>query len=544
MAVWDDGIAPGDDDSVLSLSADVLIIGGGPSAAWAAWSAASAGAQVIIADKGYLGSSGAAAASGNGVLAVPVEEQPQVAARRYSQTDGLGDLRWIERVLETAWNSMPLLEEWGYKFPLENGEPVRKSYYGPEYMRIMRRRLQGAGVKILDQSPTLELLIDRNGVVAGARGVQRQENRRYSIRAGAVVLANGGCAFLSKALGCNVNTGDGLLMAAEAGAELSGLEFNAQYAISSAINATATRGVPYAWATYTDADGHELTPEPGSRRADFLAHSLLKGPVYAQLDKATEEVKAIIEKSHFIAFLPLRKAGIDPYAQRFPVTLVLEGSVRGTGGVRLTSDECATSVPGLYAAGDAASRENLAGAASGGGGPNAAWAISTGRWAGAGAARFALANQTSASDRPLRAIGQVGLRPAGGGASFDSAAIIKGVQDELFPLGKNYFRTEATLTASLAKLDDLSRELRGTPQLDGARSIERARTAAALTAVGRWSYRAGLERRETRSLNRRIDFPQTDPSLRHRQTIGGLDEIWVRRNPVEDFSSFPKTAVA
>lgn len=40
------------------LEADVLVLGGGPAGAWAAWSAASLGAKVILADKGYLGTSG------------------------------------------------------------------------------------------------------------------------------------------------------------------------------------------------------------------------------------------------------------------------------------------------------------------------------------------------------------------------------------------------------------------------------------------------------------------------------------------------------
>jgi succinate dehydrogenase/fumarate reductase flavoprotein subunit len=541
---WDSGFAPNGDND-LTLSTDVLVIGGGPAAAWAAWSAATAGAKVVVVDKGYLGSSGAAAASGNGVMAVPPDEWSQEVIQRYRQGAEFGSPRWIERILEQTWQSMPLLEEWGYKFPRENGEPVRKSFYGPEYMRILRRRLLSLGVQILDQSPALELLVDQDGAVAGARGLQRQENRRYSVRAGAVVLATGGCAFLSKALGCNVNTGDAYLMGAEAGAELSSMEFSAQYAISSAVNATATRGVPYGWATYTDADGNDLGGfEGGRRRADFLPAALLKGPVYARFDKATPEVRAVIEKSHFIAFLPLRKAGIDPYTQRFPVTLVLEGTVRGVGGIRVVNDECAASVPGLYSAGDSASREFMAGAASGGGGPNAAWAISSGRWAGAGAARFALALKTRASDRPLRAVGQVGLRPTEGGPIFDSNAIIKGVQDELFPLDKNYFRTETGLTASLEKLDSLWRDARSSPRLDDARSIERARTAASLTATARWSYRAGLERRETRGLNRRTDFPLTDPAQRDYQIVGGLDDIWIRRRPLEDIATYPHLAVA
>src|SRR4029077_11382167 len=155
-------------------------------------------------------------------------------------------------------------------------------------------------------------------------------------------------------------------------------EFSSQYAVSSALNATVTRGVPYAWATFYDAQGHALGGlMDGGRGADwFLPKALLEGPVFATLDRATPEVRAVIEKSHPIAFLPLRKAAIDPYTQRFPVTLVLEGTVRGAGGVRIVNNECAASIPGLYAAGDAATRELIAGAAPGGGGPNAAWAIS------------------------------------------------------------------------------------------------------------------------------------------------------------------------
>jgi hypothetical protein len=53
-----------------------------------------------------------------------------------------------------------------------------------------------------------------------------------------------------------------------------------------------------------------------------------------------------------------------------------------------------------------------------------------------------------------------------------------------------------------------------------------------------------LERRETRSLNRRTDFPQTDPGQRHYQIVGGLDEIWMRREPIENIAGYPDLAVA
>ncbi|WP_341531773.1 FAD-binding protein (plasmid) [Nostoc sp. UHCC 0302] len=525
-------------ENELQLTADVLVIGGGPAAAWAAWAAASQGVKVIIADKGFLGTSGAAAASGNGVMAPSPENWDKVASERYRAGKDLANLRWIERVIEKTWLSLPLVEKWGYRFPKENGESVRQSYYGPEYMRVMRKNLLRSGVQILDQSPALELLLAEDGSVAGARGIQRQYRRFYTVRAGAVVLANGGCAFLSKALGCNTNTGDGMLMAVEAGGELSSMEASNHYAISTAFNATVTRGVPFGWASYTDEAGNELGGYINGRRDPaFLPNALMKGSVYARLDRATPEVKAVIEKSHFIAFLPYKKASIDPYTERVPVTLILEGTVRGTGGIRIIDDSCATKVPGLYAAGDAASREFLAGLASGGGGPNAAWAISTGQWAGEGAAKFAKGLGARPNERIARASGQMGMgsaRHSSTSDTFDHEAIVRGVQAQMFPLEKNYLRSEQKLLDSLAKLETLWQQAQGHPKQDNVRDIEFSRRAAALTAVARWAYFSALHRTETRSEHIRVDYPHTDPNQRYYQATGGLDKLWVRRDWITD----------
>ncbi|WP_292760317.1 FAD-binding protein [Nostoc sp. NOS(2021)] len=536
-------------ENELQLTADVLVIGGGPAAAWAAWAAASQGVKVIIVDKGFLGTSGAAAASGNGIMAPSPENWDKVLWERYRVGKNLANLRWIERVIEKTWLSLPLVESWGYRFPKEDGESVRQSYYGPEYMRVLRKNLLRVGVQILDQSPALELLLADDGSVAGAKGVQRQHHRTYTVRAGAVVLANGGCAFLSKALGCNTNTGDGLLMAVEAGGELSSMEASNHYAISTALNATVTRGVPFGWASYTDEAGNDLGGYINGRRDPFfLPNALMKGPVYARLDRATPEVKAVIEKSHFIAFLPYTKAGIDPYTERVPVTLVLEGTVRGTGGIRIVNDNCATKVPGLYAAGDAASREFLAGLASGGGGPNAAWAISTGQWAGVGAADFAKSLGAHANERVTRPAGQVGLRspmagrspsPSSPTSEFDSEAIVHGVQAQMLPLEKNYLRSEQGLLDSLAKLETLWQQVQENPKQDTVRDVEFSRRAAALTAVARWAYFSALHRTETRSEHIRMDYPETDPNQRYYQATGGLDKLWVRRDWITDAIATP-----
>ena len=134
-------------------------------------------------------------------------------------------------------------------------------------MHFMRRRVRAAGVTILDHHPALELLSEA-GRIAGAAGIDRQRDRDWRIRAGAVVLATGGCAFGERILGATGLTGDGYLMAAEAGVAMSGMEFSAQYAFTpkpSALN----KGLPFRWASFTREDGtplEERRTRPSRRR--------------------------------------------------------------------------------------------------------------------------------------------------------------------------------------------------------------------------------------------------------------------------------------
>ncbi|WP_314951937.1 hypothetical protein [Bradyrhizobium cosmicum] len=63
-----------------------------------------------------------------------------------------------------------------------------------------------------------------------------------------------------------------------------------------------------------------------------IARALLEGAVYARLDKADDDVQRQVRASRPNFFLPFDRAGIDPFTDRFPIVLRLEGTVRGTGG--------------------------------------------------------------------------------------------------------------------------------------------------------------------------------------------------------------------
>jgi succinate dehydrogenase/fumarate reductase flavoprotein subunit len=519
----------------LQLEADVLVIGGGPAGAWAAISAAAQGARVVLVDKGYCGTSGATAPSGTNVWHVSPagDAREKAKASRLAMGGHLAEQAWMDRVLEQTWTNIEQLAQWGYPFPRdEDGQEHRSSLQGPEYMRLMRKRVKEAGARILDHSPALELLVDEGGEVCGAAGVNRQKNDSWVVRAGAVVIATGGCAFLSRALGCNVLTGDGHLMASEVGAELSGMEFSNAYGLGPAFS-SVTKSLFYNWARFTHADGSPIEGAGSSKGRGIIAKTLQTQPVYAQLVKADAQIEQWMRRSQPNFFVPFDRVGIDPFRQRFPVTLRLEGTVRGTGGLHLIDASCATGVRGLYAAGDAATRELICGGFTGGGSHNAAWALSSGFWAGAGAARHARGHR--AAGVVLRA-GSVGLAD-GGGARYDADEVIRAVQAEVHPYERNWARSADLLHDSLQRLDALWLRLRCSAPAANAVAAVRAREAAALVATSRWMYRSALERTETRGMSRRRDHAALDPAQRHRLLSGGLDEVWVRRTPVADAMS-------
>jgi succinate dehydrogenase/fumarate reductase flavoprotein subunit len=515
----------------LDLTADVLVVGGGPAATWAALTAAATGADVVLADKGYCGTSGATAAAGTGVWYVPPHpaEREKAKASREALGGYLADRRWMDRVLDQTYANVNELATSGkYPFPVGvDGREIRRGVQGPEYMRRMRIRVKAAGVRILDHSPVLELLTDSSGAVAGAAGIRRQEATPYRVRAGAVILATGGCAFLSRALGTDVDTGDGALFAAEAGAEMSGMEFSNAYAIAPAFT-SVTKTAYYSFATFFHADGSVLEGAGSQKGRSVIARTLLdEGTVLCQIDHADDVAQRQMRLGQPNFFLPFDRLGIDPFTQKFPVTLLAEGTVRGTGGIRIVGDDCSTSVPGLYAAGDAATRELICGGFTGGGSHNAAWAMSSGTWAGAAAARHAVALGPAARRREVLPIGQAGLRPTGTpGAADEFHAVVDAVQAQVLPYDKNYLRHGDGLRPALAELDSTWAALRSSLHGTGPDTF-RARQAAAMVAHGRWMYNAALARTETRGMHKRSDFPSQDPAQHRRLLTGGLDEVWV-----------------
>jgi L-aspartate oxidase len=282
-----------------------------------------------------------------------------------------------------------------------------------------------------------------------------------------------------------------------------------------------TRSMAYSFASYYDADGRELALPFGPDQTVRLARALQRGPVYCSLHRLPDDVKARLHTISPNVPLVFDRWSIDPYRDRFEVTLHNDGTIRGLGGVRVVNADCATSVPGLFVAGDNASREKAAGAISGGGNVNSAWALSSGVFAGQAAAR--LAREAGGRSAHLKPLGRVGLRPRRQPKALDLEKVREGVRAEMHPFDKNLFRTGARLHVSRNVLDSLWTELADHAPADALAWRE----TAALVAAARWSVASADRRNESRGMHRREDFPEAKTQLAIRLLSGGLDRVWV-----------------
>ncbi|MCI4589348.1 FAD-binding protein [Sphingobium sp. BYY-5] len=531
-------------EDVLALTADVLVIGGGMAACWAATSAARAAARVILVDKGFVGTSGVTATGGPNHWWVPpdVDKRAKAIEERHARSFELAERSWMARIIDETWRALPELAAY-YPFDSDGkGGTFYSGVRGPEYMRGLRRFAIDRGVTILDHHPALELLVDDEGAVAGAAGHARLDDRPWSVHAPAVILATGGCAFRSGLIGSHGNTGDGLLMAAEAGAVLSGMEFSASYSLSPAWNSTRT--LPYFAARFFDQSGRELdVPPPMSGEAAHLkalAKAMDEGPVLADLSDAPTLLKQMLRRIQPASLPPFERHGIDLFETRFPIRLFGEGTVRGTGGLQIIDEDCRTSVTGLYAAGDCATRELVAGATSGGGAQNAAWALTSGRVAGRAAAEASLRHNRHSAPLSLP-VGQVGLRPASHVKPLDLSLIIPAAQACTIHFDGTLWRSEAKLSEAQSRLDALWRDVADHGHATGLAKVG-LREQVALLASARWVGAASLARKESRGMHMRIDAPGVDPAFGRRMLTGGLEQAWTRLETPHPFHQSTEAA--
>jgi succinate dehydrogenase flavoprotein subunit len=226
------------------LEHDVLVIGAGGAGLRAAIEASLQGSRVALITKSLLGKAHTVMAEGGMAAALANVDDRDNWRVHYADTmrggQYLNNWRMAEIHAKEAPDRVRELEAWGAVFDrTDDGRILQRNFGGHRYPRLahvgdrtgleMIRTLQDyavhRGIDVYMEHTIITLLTD-DGRVAGAMGYDRERGRFKVFRAKATVMATGG---LGRAYRVTSNsweyTGDGYALAYDAGAALQDLEF-------------------------------------------------------------------------------------------------------------------------------------------------------------------------------------------------------------------------------------------------------------------------------------------------------------------------------
>jgi L-aspartate oxidase len=362
--------------------ADVLVVGSGAAGMSAALAAASRGRRVLLVTKDDLGGGATPLAQGGLAAAVGPGDSPAQHRRDTLEAGaGLCDPDAVATLAAEAPGAIARLAALGARLELaalhlEGGHTRSRVVHaggdaaGAEVHRTLRSALLASDVQVLARVVALDAATSEQGAVTGLlAGLTGDDGRLVPglVRAPAVVLATGGFgqAFATTTDPAGV-TGDGLALAARAGALLRDVEFVQFHPTVLWQEASAgqlpliTEALRGAGAVLVDAAGRpvmagrhplgDLAPRDVVSAAMQQRMSDPDGPADHLWLDATALGAVALERDFPTVTAMCRARGIDPVTEPIPVA---PGAHYACGGIAADMDG-RTSVAGLFAVGEAA----------------------------------------------------------------------------------------------------------------------------------------------------------------------------------------------
>ncbi len=367
---------------------DVLVIGAGGAGLRAAIAAAEAGVSVGLVCKSLLGKAhtvmaegGIAAALGN----VDPEDSWEVHfADTLRGGQLISDYHMVEIFAREAPARVYELERWGGLFDrTSDGKILQRPFGAHTYRRLCHvgdrtgleliRTLQDkaihSGVEVYMEVTLTRLLTDGERV-AGAFGYRREDGRFIVFRAKALVLATGGWGKVYKVTSNSWEcTGDGCAMAYDAGAELMDMEM-VQFHPTGMVWPPGVRGLLVTEAVrgeggiLRNAQGERFMERYDPKKMELSSRDVVARAIY-------KEVQAGRGTPHDGAFLDITHRGPEVIKKKLPsmyeqfLSLADVDITRSPmevaptvhyvmGGVRVEAGTGASTLAGLYVAGEVA----------------------------------------------------------------------------------------------------------------------------------------------------------------------------------------------
>lgn len=510
------------------IETDVLVVGGGIGGLWAGLRARAFVDRVMIVDKGPVGhTSQAYFAIGGHQAFFPEDDIDSWVQDVVYITDGLVEQDVVEAVYRQSFERVEDYQRLGVGFKkvatadgvfrgatrgLEHVKSLRPQPFGNggEIMiRGLAKEIRKAGVDHLNRVFITNLLL-RDGAAVGALGFEMRTGEFHIFKAKAVVIATGECHFRGHYPDQTFSTGDGMVMALEAGAELKNLEFSTLWVVPAGYG---WEGFALAFplgARLLNAKGESFlekyAPALGSKMDyNFLARAMAlearAGRAPFIMDWTPIEKESFNSLMSHAGWMELNYRKLKEAGVRFDKQEVAVGFYQARG---IKSDiHMRTAVPGLFAGGRVRSVDP--GVVMGG------WSLCSGTafgyWAGESAGKYATEREMGRPEEGEIADLKTRLYAPLGKAGREPSDLVVEIQRALFRDDVLILKKEASLKQALSRIEHLRDEW--VPQL-GARDahyLTRLQEVRNMAFIAELMLKASLMRTESRSSHYREDHP-------------------------------------
>lgn len=530
------------------VTTDVLVCGGGVGGLCAAIASAESGAKTIVAEKADTRRSGSGATGNDHFICYyPKFHGPDIAPilqeTRQSLIGAYHDNKITLRYLRETLNVVKLWEKWGinmrpfgddYEF-MGHAFPDRPriwiKYDGHNQKKVLTRQAKKSGAEILNHMPIVDLIV-RDGRIAGALAldVSGKEPAFTVINAQKVILATGTANRLYPSAAtpgwpfntafCPACTGAAQAQGWRVGAKMVNMEMPNRHAGPKFF----ARAGKSTWiGVYRYPNGKLLGPFVdkatryvgditcdvwNSAYTDVLLNGT--GPAYIDCSGTGPEDLAFMREGMISEGLTslvdyMDRTGMD--VSRDAVEFMqYEPHIIGRGLEIDINGQC--SIPGLYATGDMVGnfRADISGAAVIGwiAGKHAAENVAPGEAGDASRDPWVEERAAYYSDIAGRK----------SGAHWKEANLgLQQIMDSYAAAGPHRVRSETLLKAGLKYLGDLRTAAEREMAADTPHTLMRAIEVLDLMDNGEIIMNAALERKESRGMHIRSDFPFTNPLL-------------------------------
>ena len=525
----------------------MLVIGAGGAGLRAAIEAAAAGMRVAVVCKSLLGKAhtvmaegGIAAALGN----VDPEDNWQV---HFQDTMRGGQMINNWRMAELHARESPdrvyELETYGAIFDrTPDGRVLQRAFgahtyrrlchvgdrTGLEMIRTLQDRIVQLGIEVHMEVTLTRLLKDGDRVV-GAFGYNRIDGKFVAFTCKALIMATGGWGRIYRVTSNSwEGTGDGVGMGFDAGAEVLDPEM-VQFHPTGMVWPPGVRGILVTEAVrgeggyLTNREGKRFMLEYDPRKKELSSRDVVARSIYkeVQAGRGTEHGGAFLDVRHLGADkikqkLPsmyeqfLRLADVDITRQPMEVAPTIHYAM---GGLRVEAETGATTIAGLYAAGEAAAGLHGANRL---GGNSLSDLLVFGRRAGAAAAAHGReVGPGKIDERQVREEQQTLLLPFTADGTENPYLLQQQLQEAMQD-GAGLAREEKSLKTCLDRVLEL-RQRSARVHVPGSRRYNpgwhTARDLRFMLTIAEAIVRAAIERRESRGAHWRLDYLEKDLAL-------------------------------